>query len=225
LSEKIHTEAHRLVTVSENGKPETIPLIQAVFRSLGVAAVKGDRRAAIEFSRLADVAEAKIKDDRNGLALALFELREGIRTIFEECDAQNLPRPALGLHPDDIVLDPLRGTVVINGPIGEIEQAQWDNYRERRRERLDDIKCTEEYADKYGRTPETDRQIELANKIIKMVDMCFPDEETRRRPGFNLKEQRAAFYQATMRDRKEQAKEGRRRKRAMAASQEGSENS
>jgi hypothetical protein len=50
-------EAYRPVKVNENGKEITMPLAQAVFRSLGAAALKGEARAQAMFINILSVSE------------------------------------------------------------------------------------------------------------------------------------------------------------------------
>ena len=62
-------EAYRPVKVNENGKEITMPLAQAVFRSLGAAALKGETRAQAMFINILSVSEeAKAAADAQALA-------------------------------------------------------------------------------------------------------------------------------------------------------------
>ena len=62
-------EAYRPVKVNENGKEVTMPLAQAVFRSLGVAALKGESRAQAMFINILSASEeAKAAADEQARA-------------------------------------------------------------------------------------------------------------------------------------------------------------
>src|SRR5687768_13233887 len=50
-------EAYRPVTVSENGEEITLPMAQAVFRSLAEAAAKGEARSQAMFLKLVSESE------------------------------------------------------------------------------------------------------------------------------------------------------------------------
>jgi hypothetical protein len=57
LADLIMQEAYRPIQIRENGKLEELPMIQAVLRSLGVAAVKGSHRAQLAITSLGPVDE------------------------------------------------------------------------------------------------------------------------------------------------------------------------
>ena len=118
-------EAYRAIKIHEGGKEVTIPMAQAIVRSLAVSAAKGNARAAQAFAQMVKVVEQENKD----LAFSYF------RSALDYKDAWNKElrrREQLGIsgpepipHPDDLIINARNGTVTTRGPLVESEKDLW----------------------------------------------------------------------------------------------------
>lgn len=126
LEALLQEEAYRPVTASDGAQSVTIPLAQAVLRSLGVKAAKGDHRSQRLFLETVSVSEARRarardEDER-------FLIRYKYETEFQMGLASTDPLP----HPDHIIIEP-DGRVWINGPFDRESKAKWDRLAKKRR--------------------------------------------------------------------------------------------
>lgn len=133
-NELLMQEAYRLVTIKDGDRPITVPLIQAVFRAMGVSAVKGNRFAQ---RNIADLVQNVESEDRKLRADYLQTMME-YKTTWEEriegaklrgvCPPEPLP------HPDDIIIDLIEGRAFVCGPSTKEEKALWDEQIDKRKE-------------------------------------------------------------------------------------------
>lgn len=79
LSELILQEAYRPVQVRENDKVETIPMVNAIVRSLGVAGVKGSLRAQLAFAQLVAAIETTQIESDQAFFQAVIEYKRAVR--------------------------------------------------------------------------------------------------------------------------------------------------
>lgn len=191
LSHVIMHEAYRPVQILENGKPEELPMIQAVIRSLGVSAVKGSHRAQLALAGLVRAIEQNDLNDKRALFETVVEYKRGWQENFEICDARGQLRPEPVPHPDDLEVNSRTGEVYFNGPFDDAEKAQWDKARERLRDAEAEIAWLKDWAEKEPEHVDV-REQEIAGEqyLIDLLSLAFPDEQTRRVPGFNILEWR-----------------------------------
>lgn len=127
MKEIILDEAYRDISVRDGDRTVTVPMAQAVIRSMSLKAAKGDHRSQRLFAELLSSTES---------ANRLLQ-EEWFKTALEykidwaeELDRRerhgitDLPPPLP--HPDHIKLDPRTGTVRITGPMTEEEKKEWD---------------------------------------------------------------------------------------------------
>lgn len=130
--EMLRHEAYRMVTIREGDQFIEMPTIQAVFRAMGVSALKGNRFAQ---QMIADMVRQVEADDRQS-KMELFETAVDYKANAEEeiRRARQLgqPEPEILPHPDDIVLDINTGSVRIRGPQTKEEKKEWDRLIGRR---------------------------------------------------------------------------------------------
>jgi hypothetical protein len=93
LDDMVLAEAHRLIQIRENDRIVELPMIQAVFRSLGVAAMKGDRRSQLAIADIVKAAQSKLREEKKAAIAAVIERKEQWAEIFEDCDRRGVPRP------------------------------------------------------------------------------------------------------------------------------------
>ena len=187
VADLVITEAYRPITIRENDEPVTLPLIQAVVRSLGVAAVKGSHHAQLAITALVQAAEERRNNDKQSLYQAVVEYKLSWAEIFEQCDRDGVPRPDPLPHPDDLAFSARTGEVFYNGPFDDAEKADWNKFAEIKVSALLDIEEARKDMKRHKDLREAfEDEIAHDQKLIDLVDRTFPDEETRRKPNFNI---------------------------------------
>lgn len=127
-------EAYRTITVREGDKTIELPVIKAVFRSLGVSAMKGNRLAQATMAELVRGVEEEDRQVRSSLFEVACEYKIGWQEAFERARKNGLPEPDIVPHPEDIILDMRRAEVRYEGPITPEEKQKWDRMLEFRDE-------------------------------------------------------------------------------------------
>jgi hypothetical protein len=186
-------EALRPVQVMENGKRITLPMIQAVLRSLGVEAIKGNHKAQLALANMVKATQDKIIEDRTIVYNAVMAYKEAYRAEFADCDRQGISRPEPVPHPDEIAIDERSLRVTYNGPESHDEKARWDQMLERKAEAkraIDEYRKQLRRKSKYSEFIQ--QEIDSETYIFKLLDRAVPDEETRRQPGFDIQKWRRA---------------------------------
>jgi hypothetical protein len=125
-------EAYRPVVVREGEHTIELPAIQAVFRAMGVAAMKGNRFAQRTIAELVQSVET---EDRK-LKLEHLETMINYKCEWEKAieRARELgqPEPQPIPHPDDVIIDFRSGQAKICGPITKEDKVKWDRLLEHR---------------------------------------------------------------------------------------------
>jgi hypothetical protein len=159
-------EAYRPVMVREGEKIIELPAIQAVFRAMGVAALKGNRFAQKALAELVQKVEQDHRDIQYANLEAFTDYKVQLNREIERCKRLGLPDPEPLPHPDDVIIDYRQGTFRIAGPITKEEKATWDKMIERRDEAQSEIieltgliKEDPKYAVQYREEREWTRQI------------------------------------------------------------------
>lgn len=127
LKSIILEEAYRTIKVNDGPAQVSVPMAQAVMRSLAVTAAKGNTRAQKLFSELLANTELSNKQAEDKSHLAMIEYKAEWEMELERRKFQgiiSLPDPLP--HPDDIIVDFRRNTVVIYGPMDKRELADLD---------------------------------------------------------------------------------------------------
>lgn len=185
------TEAYRPIQIRENDKLIELPMIQAVLRSLGVAAVKGSHRAQLAITGLVQAIEQRSTDERRMLMQSIMEYKQGWEEVFKQCDRAGKPRPDPVPHPDDLAIDTRTGDVIYNGPFDDGEKAKWDSLVARKADSEEEIATLKKDLKRRPKMKEIyESEIAFEQRLIDMVARTIPDEQTRRAPGFNIHEWR-----------------------------------
>jgi hypothetical protein len=126
-------EAYRTITVRDGARNVTVPIAQAVLRSLAVNAVKGQHRSQRLFSELLSAVEAGNK----ALHEAYFDSALTYKLAWtKELDRRykfgitDLPDPIP--HPDHIRLNMNLGTVEILGPLTAEDKVKLEYWRDQK---------------------------------------------------------------------------------------------
>jgi hypothetical protein len=192
LEDVILAEALRPIQVRENDEIVEMPMIQAVVRSMGVAAVKGSHKAQTTLTEMVQAVQTKRADELLEMFKSVVEYKQEWEEIFQEFDRRGEPRPEPVPHPDDLKLNFKTGTVKFNGPFTDDDKANWDQMLERRRaaiEEIDYLRKEMKRTKKYQQFYQDD--IDHEQRLVDMIGGIFPDEQTRRQPGFDIDEWRA----------------------------------
>jgi hypothetical protein len=125
-------EAYRNVTVREGERFITMPLLQAVYRSLGVQALKGSRFAQKMIADRVREVESADRENRVDYVQTMMEYKSDWEARIDEAQrlGQRVPDPLP--HPDDIKIDFVRGDVTVCGPKTKEEKAEWGRILARR---------------------------------------------------------------------------------------------
>lgn len=193
LGDLVLLEAIRPIQVRENDQIVELPLIQAVIRSLGVAAVKGSHRAQIALAGMVKAVQDKTLEDRLALFKSAVEYKDSWEEAFLACDARSEPRPEPVPHPHEIRLNSRTLEVTYNGPETPDDKAKWDKLIARREAALSEIADMEKL--KKCKTwadlrESLDRDIASESHLANLIEDIIPNEKTRREPDFDIREWR-----------------------------------
>ena len=128
-------EAYRDIKVRDGERTVTVPIAQAVLRSLAVNAVKGQHRSQRLFAELLSAVDTSHK--------ALHD--EWLQTAMQykvDWDEELDRRARLGIigapeplpHPDHVIIDLQIGTARVVGPSTKEEKTRWDRHMARKAE-------------------------------------------------------------------------------------------
>jgi hypothetical protein len=171
-------EAYRIITVNDGARQVSIPMAQAVIRSLAVNAAKGNQRAQRLFTELLGSIERENKRLHD-------EWIEVATNYKVEWDMELERRKRLGItapdpipHPDHIVIDYRTGEVQIKGPMTKEEKVKFDYWVERKADFQAEIQEFEE-----DLASETDpkmraiyeEEIVRTNKVLDIIRRVVPD--------------------------------------------------
>lgn len=139
--EYLRREAYRPVVVREGNKIVEIPAIQAVFRAMSVAAIKGDRHTQKALVEMV----ARVEADDHAVLVRSFDKALDYKTAWEReierCRTAGLPEPDPVPHPADMVVDMRRGEVRIEGPGTEEQKELLHQILQLRAEAQDEVNC------------------------------------------------------------------------------------
>lgn len=124
-------EAYRTIKVNEGPRNVTVPMAQAVIRSMAINAAKGNQRAQRLFTQLLSATERenrRLHEEwlNEAMAYKIYWENELERRRRFNIEAEP-PLP----HPDDIIVNLKAGSIEIKGPMTKEEKAEWDSLRAR----------------------------------------------------------------------------------------------
>ena len=188
MSAIILEEAYREVEVKENGVTVRMPVIQATLRSIALHAATGNRKSQELFVKL-------VTSTETGLMKASLEVMQAATTYKEDWEVaksnsartgHSLPNPVP--HPDDVVIDSVGMRVFNNGPRDDHEKATWDDAARQLalfKEMKANVTVRRGKATKAGKA-DLDTMILRLDYQIALLNAVYPDELTRREPGFDI---------------------------------------
>lgn len=133
-TEMILEQGQRTVRIREGGHIIEMPVNEAIVIAMQQNALKGNRAAQRDYISLMRT----IERERMNTALEHFtqlnEYKLQAKREFARYEKLGLPPPDFLPHPDDIEIDPRRGTADVHGPITPEEKRVWDLKLQRRDE-------------------------------------------------------------------------------------------
>ena len=132
LEDIILEEAYRTIKLREGEKSVTVPIAQAVVRSLAVNAAKGQHRAQRLFAELLGAAEAANKRLHDEWLVAAITYKIEWEQELERRRQLGIDAPEPIPHPDDIEIDMRTGQILIKGPMTREEKDRLDRLRNRK---------------------------------------------------------------------------------------------
>lgn len=144
MKDIILDEAYRDITVREGHRSVSIPMVQAVMRSLTVNAAKGQHRAQRLFSKLL----AEVESSRNNLHAEYLDKAitykiEWDKELRRRAELEITDQPEPIPHPDHVKINFRSGAVDIVGPMTREEKEELEHWRAKLpklREAIDDLK-------------------------------------------------------------------------------------
>jgi hypothetical protein len=130
LESIILNEAYRDVAVNDGRRQVTIPMAQAIVRSLAVNAAKGNQRAQRLFTALVTTTERERKKARESELEAAIVYKVRWEQELQRRRRVGIVAPDPLPHPDHVVIDVADGTVFLKGPATKEEQALWKIWSE-----------------------------------------------------------------------------------------------
>jgi hypothetical protein len=188
MSDLVLAEAARPIQIRENGKTIELPMIQAVVRSLGVAALKGSHRAQVALTGMVQATQEKTITELTAVYSAAKQYKEGWDEVFAQYDARGQTRPDPVPHPHDMKLDDRKFRVIFNGPQTEDEKAKWDELLARREAALEEVAQYRRLASRKSKYRDFYlEEMEREQRLADVIGSVMPPPEIRRKPGFDIR--------------------------------------
>jgi len=171
-------EAYRTISINDASGPVSIPMAQAVVRSLAVNAAKGNQRAQRLFTELLASVERDNKRSHDEWLVTAIDYKVDWERELERRNSLGIEAPAPLPHPDDVVIDMKTGTVRVKGPMTKEDKVVWDQLRERKQECDREVGELEELLRIQPNHPHRQLlldDIEHERKIRGMISKAIPD--------------------------------------------------
>ena len=117
-------EADRPIKLHEGGSPTTLSTVSAVYRSMAVAAVKGNRFAQRTFTERVQQAEARRRQQAIEVVDIASKFKEAWTAVVKDAERRGIPAPTVRPHPADI-LEGRDGMPYVVGPANDPEAKHW----------------------------------------------------------------------------------------------------
>ena len=178
LKEIILDEAYRTIKVRDGDRYVTVPVAQAVVRTIAVNAAKGQVRAQELFAQLLGGTERANKQLYDQYLNTAIDYKTEWERELERRKALGTEAPEPIPHPDDIEIDLRTGEVVIKGPMTKEQKARWDWLRERKAEfeqELAELRQLLRDEPDYEHREQAEADIAEDEKILAMFRRVLPD--------------------------------------------------
>ncbi len=178
LRDIVIAEAYRTIKVKDGGRDVSVPMAQAVVRSIAVNAVRGDQRSQKMFTDLLNTIEAKNKKLHDEYSQTMIDYKRSWEEEIERCKLMGIKPPEPVPNPDHIKIDLSTGQVRITGPFTKEEKLTWDKLKKRKASAIKAIETYEEDLndprnEKYWEFIES--EIAFEKRIIAIISERIPD--------------------------------------------------
>jgi hypothetical protein len=176
LKEIILEEAYRTIKVNDGPKQVTVPMAQAVVRSLAHNAVKGNTRAQRIFAEMITTTEAQNSKKMMELFEGAIEYKQSWNKEIERCRQAGMEPPEPIPHPDHVKIDARRGTVHFIGPMTEEEKQEWDMFvgkRDQLHQEIEQFKAEVADPEMAKYKDQIEDEILHNRKLIKIIDKAI----------------------------------------------------
>jgi hypothetical protein len=180
LKDIILDEAYRTISVRDGDRHVSVPMAQAVIRSLAVNAAKGNQRAQKIFTDLLTRTERENKRLHDELLDTALEYKVQWNKELDRrrrLGIKDAPPPLP--HPDDLKIDLRTGIVQITGPMTMEEIPLWNGLRQLKRENKQDIADLERALEGKPDGPQRKTlldDLEQERTIRDFINTILPDE-------------------------------------------------
>ena len=164
--------AKRTLRVNEAGESVTVPMVEAVVRSLEMAALKGNVWAMWRYLTLVRAAEREESAARGIVLAAVLEYKLKWEAEFKKRKAFGIRAPDPVPHPDDFVIEEATGTVHARGPATKEEIARWKRYGKACRAELKELQTLRD-APECRRKGEISAEIESAKEVLTIIEAAL----------------------------------------------------
>jgi Family of unknown function (DUF5681) len=127
----ILSEAYRSVPINDSSGTTTIPMAQAIVRSMAVNAAKGSQRAQKLFTELLSTREREDRRLRHATLEAAITYKVEWERELDRRKRLGIVAPDPVPHPDHVLIDVDTGFVRFAGPMTKEEQGTWELWRKR----------------------------------------------------------------------------------------------
>lgn len=142
----LREEAYRTVMLREGDKVIELPAIQAVFRAMGVSALKGNRFAQRTLAEMVTRIEEQDAQARLDCFGTFVRYKQEWSEAIERAQKAGLEPPRPVPHPDDIVVNPANGHVEVLGPQTKEQRDRLDEALMRRSQAQEEVNyCAAKY--------------------------------------------------------------------------------
>ncbi len=171
-------EAYRPITVREGDQVIELPAIQAVFRAMGVAAMKGNRFAQKTLAELVQKVEDENRATRSDYIQTMIDYKyDGDKYLKHHRD-NNLPEPEMLPHPDDIIIDLERPWAYVAGPNTRQDKDRWERLLARRDEAQHGVT---NFAETYRKATSEEETAGLLDGFARQLTRQLEEQAARRR--------------------------------------------
>jgi hypothetical protein len=178
LKDIVIAEAYRTIKVRDGDKQVTVPIAQAVVRSLAVNAAKGQHRAQRLFAELLGATETANKRLHDEWLETAIEYKIDWERELERRQRLGIEAPDPIPHPDDIEIDMRTSQVIVKGPFTKEEKVRYDFFRKRKAEFQQEIAdFRQELIDNPDHEHRSfiEDEIKHAEKIVGLIRRIIPD--------------------------------------------------
>ena len=171
-------EAYRPVTLRDGDEFIEMPAIQAIFRSMGLSALKGEPAARKLIVEIVEKVEREEKESRQALFEETVTYKDKCEAETAYCAAHGKEPPEFFPRPEDIFINVVEGTAEVRGPWTKEDKKEWDRAL---KHRDDVIKFRDETYGTFKRLRNRNRMKTFKDIIMRcqerfdLLNEKFPD--------------------------------------------------